>query len=112
MILTRPRAGVIDDVEREDDGSGPDGNGYETEEFHRLVQRLIWEGDEPCGLCGCWICRCDQEAEGARTSSGPESELACTACGGNGGRVEDTSSGGVRRQTWISCGSCSGSGRR
>ncbi|MET7933469.1 hypothetical protein [Streptomyces sp. NPDC005322] len=34
----------------------------------------------------------------------------CTSCGGAGGRTEDTSSGGVTRQTWRSCSSCSGTG--
>ncbi|MCX4665046.1 hypothetical protein [Streptomyces uncialis] len=99
---------MIDDVEREEETKGlePD-----DDAFHQLVQHLIWEGDEPCSLCGCWICRCEQEAGLTRA---PESglALACTACGGTGGRVEDTSSGGVRRQTWIGCGSCGGSGRR
>lgn len=35
---------------------------------------------------------------------------ACGACGGRGGRVIDTSSDGVTRQSWQPCGSCSGSG--
>ncbi|MFI6530204.1 hypothetical protein [Streptomyces uncialis] len=123
MTLTRPRpqAGTNDDT---DDAA-----------FHQLVQHLVMDGDlraarlgrraprtlaamqarmadDACGLCGCWICRCAQEAGLTRTPSGPGAALVCTACGGTGGRVEDTSSGGVRRRTWIGCGSCGGSGRR
>lgn len=38
--------------------------------------------------------------------------MPCTSCGGAGGRTVDTSSGGVSRQTWQTCGSCRGSGTR
>ncbi|MFD8938606.1 hypothetical protein ACFV0R_25705 [Streptomyces sp. NPDC059578] len=54
-ILTRPRAGVVEDVEREDDTSGRDGNGYEAEDAHRMTGRAA---DDACGLCGFWTCRC------------------------------------------------------
>lgn len=34
----------------------------------------------------------------------------CGACAGRGGTTVDTSSGGVIRQNWQTCGSCKGSG--
>jgi DnaJ-class molecular chaperone len=34
----------------------------------------------------------------------------CTACGGTGGIVIDTSSEGVLRQNWHTCGACGGTG--
>lgn len=34
----------------------------------------------------------------------------CTSCNGKGGRVIDTSSDGIQRQTWESCGGCGGTG--
>ncbi|WP_276314458.1 hypothetical protein [Streptomyces sp. Z26] len=36
----------------------------------------------------------------------------CGSCNGQGGRVEDTSSGGVTRQHWVRCAPCSGTGQR
>jgi DnaJ-class molecular chaperone len=36
----------------------------------------------------------------------------CTACQGNGGRTETTTSGGVTRQTWRTCTACRGTGSR
>ena len=35
---------------------------------------------------------------------------ACTGCGGQKGKVVDTSSNGVTRQNWESCQGCSGTG--
>lgn len=35
---------------------------------------------------------------------------ACSSCGGQGGQVVDTSSGGVTRRNWQSCGDCGGTG--
>lgn len=59
---------------------------------------------EICDLCGriyygnqCPRC----------TTAGPR---PCGTCQGRGGMVEDTSSGGVTRQTWRPCPSCGGSG--
>ncbi|WP_329046680.1 hypothetical protein [Streptomyces sp. NBC_01422] len=43
-----PRAGTIDDIGREDDRAGHDGRGYErdeTDQFHKLVDRLVADGD-------------------------------------------------------------------
>ncbi|WP_157880843.1 hypothetical protein [Streptomyces griseoruber] len=40
----------------------------------------------------------------------PQAQQPCSSCGGAGGKVVDTSSGGVTRQSWQSCGSCNGSG--
>lgn len=39
-----------------------------------------------------------------------EQPRPCTGCGGSGGRIVDTSSDGVSRQSWQTCPSCSGSG--
>ncbi|MFE9645295.1 hypothetical protein ACFYO0_14500 [Streptomyces sp. NPDC006365] len=36
----------------------------------------------------------------------------CEACSGDGGTVVDTSSDGVTRESWKSCGSCHGTGTR
>lgn len=38
--------------------------------------------------------------------------VPCNSCSGQGGKTEDTSSGGTTRQTWRSCQVCSGSGQR
>ncbi|WP_326728996.1 hypothetical protein [Streptomyces phaeochromogenes] len=34
----------------------------------------------------------------------------CGSCNGKGGAIVDTSSNGVRRQTWKNCDTCKGSG--
>lgn len=39
-------------------------------------------------------------------------DMTCNSCNGAGGRTEDTSSDGVTRQTWHSCTTCAGTGRR
>ncbi|WP_405648984.1 hypothetical protein [Streptomyces uncialis] len=112
MMMSRPVGGVAEDIEREDDAKGLEPHDDDAA-FHQLVRHLIREtDDEPCGLCECWNCRCAQQEASLTRTPGPGLELACGECGGTGGRVEDTSSGGVRRQTWISCGPCGGSGRR
>ncbi|MFI5726934.1 hypothetical protein [Streptomyces cyaneofuscatus] len=46
--LRSPRAGVADDIRREDDCGGHDGRGYErdeTDRYHQLVRQLTAEGD-------------------------------------------------------------------
>ncbi|MFE6985813.1 hypothetical protein [Streptomyces griseus] len=53
--LGRPRAGVADDIRREDDRSGHDGRGYERDEtdtFHQLVQQLVDDGDDRAAVAG------------------------------------------------------------
>lgn len=40
----------------------------------------------------------------------PTCERACPDCSGAGGKTVDTSSGGVSRQTWKTCGTCRGKG--
>ncbi|MFL4496474.1 hypothetical protein ACJ6WD_35330 [Streptomyces sp. VTCC 41912] len=35
---------------------------------------------------------------------------SCGQCDGAGGRTEDTSSGGVSRQNWVTCTACRGTG--
>ncbi|MFF8918408.1 hypothetical protein ACF08M_35180 [Streptomyces sp. NPDC015032] len=57
IMATPPRAGVIgDDIRREDDSSGHNGSGYERDEtdtsFHRLVRRLVVDGDDRARMGG------------------------------------------------------------
>jgi DnaJ-class molecular chaperone len=40
----------------------------------------------------------------------PSTPQPCASCAGRKGQVVDTSSGGVIRQNWISCGPCNGTG--
>lgn len=50
-----PRAGTIGDIGREDDRGGHDGRGYErdeTDQFNRLVQQLVDDGDERAAVAG------------------------------------------------------------
>ncbi|WP_435609665.1 hypothetical protein [Streptomyces sp. C10-9-1] len=49
LSMTRPRAGIIDDIEREDR------RGYEPEElatFHQLVRHLTADGDRRAARAG------------------------------------------------------------
>ncbi|MFJ1799027.1 hypothetical protein [Streptomyces sp. NPDC088180] len=54
--LSSPRAGVADDIRREDDRSGHDGRGYERDEtdraFHDLVGQLVADGDDRAAVAG------------------------------------------------------------
>ncbi|MFH8873132.1 hypothetical protein [Streptomyces griseus] len=53
--LGRPRAGVADDIRREDDHGGHDGRGYErdeTDQFHQVVRRLTYGGDRRAAVAG------------------------------------------------------------
>ncbi len=49
-----PRAGVADDIRREDDRGGHDGRGYERDEtdrcFRDLVEQLVADGDDSAAL--------------------------------------------------------------
>ncbi len=57
-----------------------------------------------CDGCGAWTT--------AVASLLPVVAGQCGTCQGQGGRAEDTSSGGVTRKNWRSCGTCNGSGVR
>ncbi|ROQ65293.1 hypothetical protein EDD95_8156 [Streptomyces sp. CEV 2-1] len=121
-----PRAGTAADVGREigrqDDRSGDDGRGYErdeTDQYHQLVRQLVVTGDDRAQAAG-------RHARRTLTEMVPgfdrqpvlhmtrqltfRSNAACTSCGGQGGRMVDTSSDGVTRQNWQSCTACSGTG--
>ncbi|MEU3883084.1 hypothetical protein [Streptomyces californicus] len=134
--LGRPRAGVADDIRREDDRSGHDGRGYERDEsdrFHQLVRQLTAEGDGLAAAAGRQARRTlAQMAPGttrqpvlhltrqltftastastASVPAGPVAGRACGDCGGAGGKSVDTSGDGVSRQHWRTCTSCSGTG--
>ncbi|MFH9656190.1 hypothetical protein ACH4MT_35615 [Streptomyces anulatus] len=50
-----PRAGTIGDIGREDDRGGHDGRGYErdeTDQFNRLVEQLVDDGDDRAAVAG------------------------------------------------------------
>ncbi|WP_199863317.1 hypothetical protein [Streptomyces sp. CB00316] len=54
--LSSPRAGVADDIRREDDRGGHDGRGYERDEtdraFRDLVEQLVADGDDRAATAG------------------------------------------------------------
>lgn len=54
--LGSPRAGVADDIRREDDHGGHDGRGYERDEtdrcFRQLVEQLVVDGDTRAAVAG------------------------------------------------------------
>ncbi|MFD8937909.1 hypothetical protein ACFV0R_22120 [Streptomyces sp. NPDC059578] len=105
-MMTRPRAGVVDDVEREEDAKGLEPH---DDPFHQLVKYLVADGDLRAARLGRSAPR-TAAVMLARLS--PEMGRPCTTCNGAGGKTEDTSSGGVTRQTWKRCGSCNGTGTR
>ena len=54
-ITLTPRAGEIDEIGREDDRSGHNGSGYErdeTDQYHRLIDRLVAVGDRRAWAAG------------------------------------------------------------
>ncbi|MFF5881070.1 hypothetical protein ACIQ9M_34575 [Streptomyces californicus] len=131
--LGRPRAGVADDIRREDDRSGHDGRGYERDEsdrFHQLVRQLTAEGDGQAAAAGRQTRRTLAQMDPGTTRqpvllmtrplnftpstasvpAGPVAGRACGDCGGAGGKTVDTSGDGVSRQHWQTCTSCSGTG--
>ncbi|MFJ9690361.1 hypothetical protein ACIRRX_32310 [Streptomyces bacillaris] len=129
-LLGRPRAGVADDIRREDDRGGHDGRGYErdeTDRFHQLARQLTAEGDSLAVAAGRQARRTfAQMAPGQSrqpvllmprpltfTPSLPAGPLAggsCGSCGGSGGKTIDTSADGVTRQHWQTCTTCNGTG--
>ncbi|WP_257140462.1 hypothetical protein [Streptomyces sp. or3] len=56
LTVLAPRAGVADEIGRQDDRSGDDGRGYERDEtdrcFQRLVQQLVVDGDDRAAGAG------------------------------------------------------------
>ncbi|MFI6143658.1 hypothetical protein ACIBCC_36390 [Streptomyces griseus] len=99
----------------------------ETDQFNRLVQQLVAEGDDRAAGAGRRARRTlaemapDQSRQPVlrltrpltftpTAQAGPVAGGACTSCSGVGGKVVDTSEGGVTRQTWHSCIPCGGTG--
>lgn len=119
--LTRLTNGGYGDWEDDDNQ-----HGYERDEtdtgFHQLVRHLVVGGDVRARTAGRRARRTLAEmAPGhvrqpvlrmTRADIVFKASRACGSCGGQGGRMEDTSSDGVLRQTWVTCGSCRGSGVR
>ncbi|MFD8671395.1 hypothetical protein ACFV1U_39350 [Streptomyces microflavus] len=99
----------------------------ETDQFHRLVRQLVDEGDSLAAAAGRRARRTLAEMVPGTTQqpvlhltrsltftpTAPAEPVAggpCTRCSGAGGKVVDTSEGGVTRQTWHSCSPCGGTG--
>ncbi|MFF9569915.1 hypothetical protein [Streptomyces sp. NPDC014685] len=116
--ILSPRAGKIDDIRREDDARGYERD--ETDNFHQLVGRLVATSDTRARTAGRRARRTLAEMDPGHTRQPIlrmttadityRASRACGSCGGSGGRMEDTSSDGVIRQNWVTCGSCRGSG--
>ncbi|MEV4975338.1 hypothetical protein [Streptomyces scopuliridis] len=132
------RAGVGEEIEQAEDASGRDGNGYEEEpESHvrlmaaglptapkPLLARESGKVLSPDQRLGLYLHRLSRTMDAAipaerraprtlpemRARINIAAGVACGACGGRGGEVVDTSSGGVTRKTWQSCGTCKGTG--
>ncbi|MEU4180968.1 hypothetical protein [Streptomyces sp. NPDC026589] len=98
----------------------------ETDQFHQLVQSLVGDGDARAAVAGRRARRTVKEMTGQSlppvlhmtrpltfvptAPAGPVAGGSCTSCSGAGGKVVDTSDGGVTRQTWHSCIPCGGTG--
>ncbi|MGW6287366.1 hypothetical protein [Streptomyces sp. NPDC055107] len=99
----------------------------ETDQFHQAVRRLTDDGDRRARAAGRHTRRTlAQMAPGQARQPvlhmtrpltfvptappGPVAGGPCTSCSGAGGKVVDTSDGGVNRQTWHSCILCGGTG--
>ncbi|MEV4333474.1 hypothetical protein AB0K02_23520 [Streptomyces sp. NPDC049597] len=123
-------AGVIDDIESGDDARGP-----EPEEHHgaaadlmlrmsrqadnripperrarRTLGQMVPGGAMPALLSFAARSEAPNMDKTRARPTGTDAQLPCTVCRGKGGRVVDTSSGGVTRQSWHQCTSCRGSG--
>lgn len=65
QLLERPRLGLFEEMEREDDARGPEPEPDETASvFWRLVlplaQKMPDDEDDACPGCGFWTCQCRQ----------------------------------------------------
>ncbi|WP_424864078.1 hypothetical protein [Streptomyces sp. MMS24-I29] len=93
--------------------------GYETD-FRQLVRHLVADGDDRAQMADRRARRTLAEMDPGHTRQPIlrmtttdivyKASRACTSCGGQGGRMEDTSGDGVSRQTWMTCRACAGSG--
>ncbi|WP_329028258.1 hypothetical protein [Streptomyces sp. NBC_00690] len=109
-VGARPWTGQ--EIQQEEDTAGDDGDGYESEpeaQFHQLVRRLVADGDHHAARAGR---RAPRTLAAMRGRINVQAGVACPECQGTGGETVDTSSGGVTRKTWQSCGSCNGLGVR
>ncbi|GAA4694481.1 hypothetical protein [Streptomyces youssoufiensis] len=102
-MMTRPQAGTVEDLERDDDAGGYERD--ETDALHRLIKLLVADGDRRAAAAGRRARRTRAEMK-----AGPRCARECSACGGAGGHVEQTTDGGTVRQTWRTCGACRGTG--
>ncbi|WP_328698512.1 hypothetical protein [Streptomyces sp. NBC_00342] len=120
-----PQAGAIDDIRREDDRKGYERD--ETDQFHQVVRGLVDDGDRRAYAAGHQARRTFAEMAPGQTRqpvlrmarqlsftpTAPAGLVAggqCSSCQGAGGKMIDTSSDGVTRQTWQSCTACGGTG--
>ncbi|MEW2068327.1 hypothetical protein [Streptomyces sp. NPDC007346] len=120
-----PSAGLYGDMEDADNEKGPERD--ETDHYHRLVRQLVVDGDRRARSMGRQTPRTLQEMDPGMkrqpvlrlvapltftptAPAGPVAGAACGSCEGAGGKVVDTSSDGVSRQHWQSCGPCGGTG--
>ncbi|MGW0669797.1 hypothetical protein [Streptomyces sp. NPDC002746] len=124
-VTLTPRAGTVDDIRREDDARGYERD--ETDQFHRMVERLVAVGDRRAHAAGRQARRTLAEMAPDQTlqpvlrmtrqltftptaPAGPVAGGQCSSCQGAGGKMIDTSSDGVTRQHWQSCTACGGTG--
>ncbi|MEV7659476.1 hypothetical protein AB0O39_35590 [Streptomyces anulatus] len=65
LTVLAPRAGVAEEIGRQDDRSGDDGRGYERDEtdraFQQLVEQLVADGDDRASVAGRRVRRTLQE---------------------------------------------------
>ncbi|MFJ7416366.1 hypothetical protein ACIQWZ_37035 [Streptomyces sp. NPDC098077] len=71
LTALAPRAGVAEEIGRQDDRSGDDGRGYERDEtdrpFRDLVEQLLADGDDRAATAGRRACRTLAEMATGRT---------------------------------------------
>ncbi|MEV4872852.1 hypothetical protein [Streptomyces syringium] len=73
-----------------------------------IVRDVLRPDSQPVAVGSVWTTS-DQLVRKADTRA--SAARKCASCGGEGGRMVDTSGGGVTRQTWQSCTPCGGSGQ-
>lgn len=121
-------AGVIDDIESEDDARGP-----EPEEHHgaaadlmlrmsrhtdnripperrarRTLGQMVPGTAMPALLSFATRSETPNMDKTRARRTETDAQLPCTVCKGKGGRMVDTSSGRVTRQSWHQCTFCRG----
>ncbi|MFI5905430.1 hypothetical protein [Streptomyces cyaneofuscatus] len=70
LTALAPRAGVAEEIGRQDDRSGDDGRGYEregTDRFHQVVRNLVSDGDRRADAAGRRVRRTLAEMAPGRT---------------------------------------------